>query len=41
MVGFEKALIAVEVMKDEIQYRSQSLLNLARGYIRTLFDFGS
>ena len=32
MVGFEKALGAVEVIKDQIQYRSQSLLNLARGY---------
>ena len=26
---FEKVLVAV---KDQIQYRSQSLLNLARGY---------
>ena len=32
MVGFEKALVAVKVIKDQIQYRSQSLLNLARGY---------
>ena len=32
MVGFEKALGAVNVIKDQIQYRSQSLLNLARGY---------
>ena len=32
MVGFEKALGAVKVIKDQIQYRSQSLLNLARGY---------
>ena len=32
MVGFEKALRAVKVIKDQIQYRSQSLLNLARGY---------
>ena len=31
MVGFEKALRAVKVIKDQIQYRSQSLLNLARG----------
>ena len=31
MVGFEKALGAVKVIKDQIQYRSQSLLNLARG----------
>ena len=26
MVGFEKALVAVKVIKDRIQYRSQSLL---------------
>ena len=32
MVGFEKALRAVKVIEDQIQYRSQSLLNLARGY---------
>ena len=32
MVGFEKALGAVKVIKDQIQYKSQSLLNLARGY---------
>ena len=32
MVGFEKALGAVKVIKDQIQYRSQSLINLARGY---------
>ena len=32
VVGFEKALGAVKVMKDQIQYRSQSLLNLACGY---------
>ena len=32
VVGFEKALGAVKVIKDQIQYRSQSLLNLARGY---------
>ena len=32
MVGFEKALGAVKVIKDQIQYRSQNLLNLARGY---------
>ena len=30
VVGFEKALGAVEVIEDKIQYRSQSLLNLAR-----------
>ena len=32
VVGFEKALGAVEVIKDRIQYRSQSLFNLARGH---------
>ena len=32
MVGFEKALRAVKVIKDQIQCRSQRLLNLARGY---------
>ena len=32
MVGFEKALGAVKVIKDQIQYRSQSLLNLARDH---------
>ena len=31
-MGFEKALGAVKVIKDQIQYRSQSLLNLARDY---------
>ena len=31
VLGFEKALGAVKVIKDQIQYRSQSLLNLARG----------
>ena len=35
MVGFEKALGAVKVIKDQIQYRSQSLLNLARDYFNT------
>ena len=30
MVGFEKVLGVVKVIKDQIQYRSQSLLNLAR-----------
>ena len=30
MAGFEKALGAVKVIKDLIQYRSQRLLNLAR-----------
>ena len=34
VVGFEKALGAVKVIIDQIQYRSQSLLNLARGYFR-------
>ena len=37
MVGFEKALGAGNVMKDQIQYRSQSLLNLARGYFNLVF----
>ena len=32
VVGFEQAFGAVEVIKDRIQYRSLSLLNLARGY---------
>ena len=32
VAGFEKALGAVKVITDQIQYRSQSLLNLARGY---------
>ena len=32
VVGFEKVLGAANVIKDQIQYRSQSLLNLARGY---------
>ena len=36
MVGFEKALEAVKVIKDQIQYRSQSLLNLARDYFTIL-----
>ena len=36
MVGFEKALGAVKVIKDQIQYRSQSLLNLARDYFSRL-----
>ena len=36
VVGFEKALGAVKVIKDEIQYRSQSLLNLACDYYRQL-----
>ena len=36
MVGFEKVLGAVKVIKDQIQYRSQSLLNLARDYFSGL-----
>ena len=32
VVGFEKALVAVKVIKDQFQYRSRSLLNLARDY---------
>ena len=39
MVGFEKALRAAEVIKDQIQYRSQSLLNLARGYFSSIQKF--
>ena len=35
MVRFEKALGAVKVIKDQIQYKSQSLLDLARGYFNT------
>ena len=35
MVGFEKALGAVKVIKDQIQYRSQGLLNLACDYFRS------
>ena len=38
VVGFEKELGAVKVIKDQIQYRSQSLLNLARGYFRALSE---
>ena len=38
MVGFEKALGAVEVIKNRIQYRSQSLINLARGYFIKYVD---
>ena len=36
MVGFEKALGAVKVIKGQIQYRSQKLVNLALGYVATL-----
>ena len=32
VVGSEKALKTVKVIKDQIQYRSQNLLNLARDY---------
>ena len=32
VVRFEKALGAVKMIKDQIQYGSQSLFNLARGY---------
>ena len=38
VVGFEKAVGAVKVIKDQIQYRSQSLLNLARGYFINLTE---
>ena len=38
VMGFEKALVAVKVIKDRIQYGSQSLLNLARGYFRQKND---
>ena len=31
-MGFEKALRAVKVIKDQIQYMPQNLLNLADGY---------
>ena len=33
--GTEKALGAVKVIKDQIQYRSQSLPNLARGFFKS------
>ena len=33
VVGFEKALGAVKVIRDQIQYRSHSFLNLARDYL--------
>ena len=36
MVGFEKTFGAVKVIKDQIQYMSQSLLNLARDYFSKL-----
>ena len=38
VVGFEEALGAVKVIKDQIQYRSQSLLNLARDYFSNILD---
>ena len=38
VVRFEKALGAVKVIKDQIQYRSQSLLNLARDYFSFIFN---
>ena len=34
VMGLGKALGAVKVIKDQIQYRSQDLLNLALGYFR-------
>ena len=37
VVGFDKALGAVKVIKDQIQYRSHSLLNLASGYFSVRF----
>ena len=37
VVGFEKALRAVKVIKYQIQYRSKSLLNLALGYFSDVF----
>ena len=36
VVGFEKALGSVKVIKDQIQHRSQRLLNLARDYFSCL-----
>ena len=41
MVGFEKVLGAVKVIKDQIQYRSQSLLNLARDYFSRIIEIWS
>ena len=41
MVGFEKALGAVKVIKDQIQYRSQSLLNLACDYFSAMLLIGN
>ena len=39
VVGFEKELGAVKVIKEQIQYRSQSLLNLACGYFSRIVFF--
>ena len=39
MVGFEKVLGAVKVIKDQIHYGSQSLLDLARGCFRLMNFF--
>ena len=36
---FEKALRAVKVIKDQIQYRSHCLVNLSRGYFREVSFF--
>ena len=36
VVGFEKALGAVKMIKDQIQCRCQSLLNLAHGYFSVM-----
>ena len=41
VVGFGKAFGAVKMIKDQIQYRSQSLLNLARGYFSDNQNFAS
>ena len=35
LVGFEKALGGVKVIKDQIQYKSESLFNSARDYFRS------
>ena len=39
MVEFEKALEAVKVIKDQIQYRSQSLLNLPVAILDIYINF--
>ena len=36
IVEFKKALGAVKVIKDQIQYRSQNLLSLACGYFANI-----